>query len=145
MRAECSRRRTSPPPPTSPSKSACAALTWLIEENSYNALCSLVNDKEQLSAITFPHEAYARYPARPDSSLNAMEAIKGKRKGKFGIPSGRAMVTGRKRAASPSINRQASSGSSSPVKGLGVYYSSARLRSLARRQRRLTAQREGRR
>ena len=38
-----------------------------------------------LSAITFPHEAYARYPARPDSPLDGLEAIKGKRKGKFGI------------------------------------------------------------
>ena len=38
-----------------------------------------------LSAITFPHEAYARYPARPDSPLDGLEAIKGKRKGNFGI------------------------------------------------------------
>lgn len=38
-----------------------------------------------LSAITFPHEAYARYPARPDSPPDGLEAIRGKRKGKFGI------------------------------------------------------------
>ena len=38
-----------------------------------------------LSAVTFPHEAYARYPARPDSPPDGLEAIRGKRKGKFGI------------------------------------------------------------
>lgn len=38
-----------------------------------------------LSVVTSPHEAYARYPAHPDSSLDGLEAIKGKRKGKFGI------------------------------------------------------------
>lgn len=38
-----------------------------------------------LSAVTFPHEAYARYPARPDSPPDGLEAIKGKRRGKFGI------------------------------------------------------------
>ncbi len=38
-----------------------------------------------LSAVTFPHEAYTRYPARPDSPSDGLEAIKGKRNGKFGI------------------------------------------------------------
>lgn len=38
-----------------------------------------------LSVVTFPHEAYTRYPAHPDSPLDGLEAIKGKRKGNFGI------------------------------------------------------------
>ncbi len=38
-----------------------------------------------LGAITFSHEAYARYPARPDSPSRAVEAIKERRRGKFGI------------------------------------------------------------